>query len=100
MTGKEKCEQLRRLRRTVAENNGIEYNPEECTYEGDCKGYCKKCDDEARYIEEELKRREKITPLPSSDDEPHDGAEGSEEEPLMGDILPDDALFSFDGNDL
>jgi len=25
MTGKEKCEQLRRLRRTVAENNGIEY---------------------------------------------------------------------------
>ena len=50
MTGKEKCAILREIRKLIASENGIPYEFKECTHEGDCKGYCKKCDEEIKYI--------------------------------------------------
>ena len=48
MTGKEKCKLLKAIRREIAETNGIVYLTSECTFEGECKGTCPKCDAEIR----------------------------------------------------
>lgn len=56
MTGKEKCEALKQLRKLVAKANGIKYEPAECNFQGECLGYCEKCDSEAKYLESELER--------------------------------------------
>lgn len=58
MTGKEKCNLLRQIRKEIAKTNGIEYLTSECDYQGnDCPGTCPKCDAEVRYLESELNRR-------------------------------------------
>ena len=57
MTGKEKCNLLKEIRRELAESNGIVYLTSECTEEGDCKGTCPKCDAEVRYLDAELNRK-------------------------------------------
>lgn len=55
MTGKEKCNLLKQIRREIAETNGIVYLTSECTYTGsDCTGTCPKCDAELRYLDAEL----------------------------------------------
>ncbi len=56
MTGKEKCELLKAMRQEIAEANGIVYLTSECTFQGDCPGFCPKCDAEARYLDSELNR--------------------------------------------
>ena len=56
MTGKEKCELLKAMRKEMAEANGIVYLTTECNFQGECPGYCPKCDAEARYIDYELSR--------------------------------------------
>jgi DNA-directed RNA polymerase alpha subunit len=56
MTGKEKCELLKAMRKEIAEANGIVYFTSECTFQGECLGYCPKCDAEARYLDSELNR--------------------------------------------
>lgn len=56
MTGKEKCELLKAMRKEIAEANGIVYLTSECTFQGECPGYCPKCDAEARYLDSELNR--------------------------------------------
>lgn len=65
MTGKEKCKLLKQIRKEIAESNGIVYLTSECTFEGDCRGFCPKCDAEIRYLDNELQekaaRGEKIT---------------------------------------
>lgn len=58
MTGKEKCEFLKEIRRRMAAENGIPYKPRECHHEGDCLGTCPLCDKEAADLLEELKRKE------------------------------------------
>ena len=58
MTGKEKCEALKQLRKLVAKANGIKYEPTECNFQGECLGYCEKCDADAKYLEAELERLE------------------------------------------
>lgn len=60
MKGKEKCKALKELRKKIAEINDIEYAVSECTYQGDCKGTCPKCEEELRYLERELDRRTKL----------------------------------------
>lgn len=59
MQGKENCELLKKLRKQIADANGIEYEPAVCTYEGDCLGYCPKCDEELRYLEEQLRAKQR-----------------------------------------
>ena len=57
LTGKQKCEMLRTIRREIAKRNGIEYLSADCTYKGECLGTCPKCDAEVRFLEYELNRK-------------------------------------------
>ena len=50
MTGKEKCEYLKRVRADFARINGIDYTPEECTHQGECSGHCPACDRDAEEL--------------------------------------------------
>lgn len=60
MSGKERCKALKEIRRRLAEENNIEYVVSECTYQGECKGTCPKCEEELRYLEKELEKRKKV----------------------------------------
>lgn len=54
MTGKEKCTLLKSIRCLIAQKNGIAYAPPECTFQGECKGTCPKCEAELRALSAEL----------------------------------------------
>ncbi len=56
MTGKRKCSLLKSIRCKIAEQNGIEFSTPECTFQGECKGTCPKCEAELRYLTEELEK--------------------------------------------
>ena len=58
MTGKEKCEMLKAIRKKIAEVNSIEYSTEPCNNEGDCPGFCPQCDLEAANLLDNLKKKE------------------------------------------
>lgn len=58
MKGKAKCKALKEIRRQIAEQNDIPYAVSQCTYQGDCKGTCPKCEAELRYLERELAIRQ------------------------------------------
>ena len=57
--GKSTCKFLKDIRRRIADANGIHYAPKECNYEGECKGTCPACEAEVRYLEGELKRKQR-----------------------------------------
>ena len=59
MNGKSKCKILKDIRKKIAEENDIEYITSECKHQGDCAGTCPKCEAEVRYLEEELRKRQK-----------------------------------------
>lgn len=56
-SGKKVCNELKEVRKQIAIANGIKYNPTECTHTGDCLGTCAKCEEEVKYIENELNLR-------------------------------------------
>lgn len=58
MTGKEKCEFLKNIRKKIADQNGIEYHPQECRNEGECPGFCPYCDTDADMLFTKLKLKE------------------------------------------
>lgn len=58
--GKETCKALKEIRRKIAEENDINLVIEECTYQGDCKGTCPRCEEELQYLERELEKRRKL----------------------------------------
>ena len=58
--GRNTCNQLKAVRKKIAEANGIDYCPHECTFEGECIGTCPACEGEMRYIESELRRRQRL----------------------------------------
>ena len=41
----------------MARANDIPYEPTECKHKGDCLGTCPKCEEEVRYIEQQLDMR-------------------------------------------
>ncbi|WP_300877750.1 energy transducer TonB [uncultured Bacteroides sp.] len=55
--GKQTCRILKKIRRQIAEANGIEFVTSECRYKGDCFGTCPKCEAEVRYLEQQLGTR-------------------------------------------
>lgn len=57
--GKKKCEILKTIRCQVARKNGIPYTYTECTYQGECRGTCPKCEEELRYLTRELEKLKK-----------------------------------------
>ena len=58
--GKQTCKILKKIRKQIAEENDIKLVIEECTYQGDCKGTCPKCEAEVRYLERELEKRQRL----------------------------------------
>lgn len=58
--GKRICETLKGIRREIAEANEIDYQPTECTHEGDCAGTCPKCESETRWLERQLRTRQAL----------------------------------------
>ena len=55
--GREICKTLKEVRRDIARANDIPYEPAECHHQGDCMGTCPKCEQEVRYIEDQLSMR-------------------------------------------
>jgi hypothetical protein len=55
--GKDKCDFLRNIRRQVAAQYGLRYEPRECLHEGDCPGTCPVCDAELRDLQRQLTER-------------------------------------------
>lgn len=55
--GKEICNELKAVRRRIAEENGIALEIPECTHQGPCPGTCPRCEAEVRYLERELAKR-------------------------------------------
>lgn len=55
--GKDKCEILKEIRKYVAKKYGLDYEPTECTHEGDCKGTCPKCEAELADLQEQLQKK-------------------------------------------
>lgn len=59
MNGKSKCKILKDIRRQIAEQNDIAFVTSECKFQGNCSGTCPKCEAEVRYLEEELRKRQR-----------------------------------------
>ena len=55
--GKNICNQLKEVRKRIAEENDIPLEIEECTYRGECRGTCPRCEAEVRYLENALADR-------------------------------------------
>ena len=92
MKGKQKCEFLKRMRRQIAEINGLVPETRECTHDGDCPGTCPQCEMEAQNLMAQLRElggnaKLDCLELPVGDDSPE-----AEDRPycdvLVGDILP------------
>ena len=58
--GKQTCKILKEIRKQIAAENDIKLVVEECTFQGDCKGTCPKCEAEVRYLERELEKRQRL----------------------------------------
>ena len=58
--GKQTCKILKEIRKQIAAENDIKLVIEECTYQGDCIGTCPKCEEEVRYLERELEKRQRM----------------------------------------
>lgn len=60
MRGKDKCKILREIRKKIAEENDIQLITKDCTYQGECRGTCPKCESEVRYLEAQLAQRQRL----------------------------------------
>lgn len=55
--GKEMCEVLKSMRKKIAEQYGLVYEPTECLHEGNCQGTCPRCDAELRDLQRQLEEK-------------------------------------------
>ena len=76
--GKKKCEALRKIRETVASKLGLDYEPKECTHEGDCTGTCPQCEAELANLNRQMREKgitdidiESIMEFPKIDEPDH-----------------------------
>lgn len=63
--GKKICDQLRLMRKAIADANGIEFKTVNCPSVGPCAGTCQQCDMELKYLQqklEEMKEEDRIYP--------------------------------------
>ena len=58
MTGKEKCNLLKEIRKNIAELNGIKYEPRECNEDICNSGTCSLCEQEAEQLLSALREKE------------------------------------------
>ena len=95
--GKSICKELKAIRRRVADENQIPLEQHECQYEGPCDGTCPRCEAEVRYLEAELHRRMTLgkaaavagVAVSLTAFSACTKTEGKVEEPLYGDIAPE-----------
>ena len=57
MLGKQKCRILKEIRQRIADENDIPYVTRECSFQGECRGTCPRCESELRYLERQLALR-------------------------------------------
>ena len=57
MLGKQKCRILKEIRQKIADENDIPYVTRECSFQGECRGSCPRCESELRYLESQLALR-------------------------------------------
>lgn len=57
MKGKEICRYLKNIRRQIAEKNHIALEIPECTFQGECRGTCPRCEAEVRFLERALAQK-------------------------------------------
>ena len=55
--GKDICNELKAVRQSIANENGIPFETKECTYQGECRGTCPRCEAELRQLEAALAGR-------------------------------------------
>ena len=60
MQGKSKCKILKQIRQAIADENDIPFVTRECTHQGQCSGTCPKCEQELRYLEQQLAQRQSL----------------------------------------
>ena len=60
MKGKNKCKILKQIRQKIADENDIPLVTQECSYQGECSGTCPKCEQELRYLEQQLAHRQAL----------------------------------------
>ena len=60
MRGKQTCRILRQIRAEIARRNDIDLVIRECTFQGECRGTCPRCEQEVRYLEEQLEKRRRL----------------------------------------
>ena len=56
MKGKDKCNLLKSIRCKIARENGIDYQPAECHFQGECKGTCPRCEAELQKLTLDLQK--------------------------------------------
>ncbi|MBE6984225.1 MAG: hypothetical protein E7434_01175 [Ruminococcaceae bacterium] len=60
MRGKNKCKILKEIRQQIADENDIPFVTQECSFQGECRGTCPKCEAELRYLEQQLEKRRRL----------------------------------------
>lgn len=58
--GRNICNQLKEVRKRIAEENDLPLEIKECSYEGECRGTCPRCEAEVRYLENALANKLRI----------------------------------------
>lgn len=58
--GKSKCKILKEIRQKIADENDIPLVTRECTYQGECRGTCPRCEEELQYLERQLAKRRRL----------------------------------------
>lgn len=60
MNGKKRCRILKQIRQKIADENDIPYVTRECTFKGECRGTCPKCEAELKYLEQQLEKKRRL----------------------------------------
>lgn len=60
LDGKEVCETLKQMRKRLAEENNIQIEMVDCPSTGPCAGTCQQCDNEIRYLQEQLMKKREV----------------------------------------
>jgi hypothetical protein len=58
--GKQTCKILKHIRQQIAIENDLFYVTSQCKHKGDCAGTCPKCENEVRYLENQLLVRKNL----------------------------------------
>ena len=48
---------FKKIRKRIADENGIHLYQGKCTHKGECRGTCPRCEAELRYLEHEIIKR-------------------------------------------